>query len=77
MGLKAVGRGILREHQNVYLDGRKIGQTTSGTHCPYIGCSAAMAIVDRGCAQVGTHVDVDVRGRMVEAEIVPMPFYKK
>ncbi len=77
VGLKAVGRGILREHQSVYLDGRKIGQTTSGTHCPYIGCSAAMAIVDRGCAQVGTHVDVDVRGRMVEAEIVPMPFYKK
>ncbi|MBR4502638.1 MAG: glycine cleavage system aminomethyltransferase GcvT [Clostridia bacterium] len=77
VGLKAVGRGILREHQSVYLDGRKIGQTTSGTHCPYIGCSAAMAIVDRECAQVGTRVDVDVRGRMVEAEVVPMPFYKK
>ena len=77
VGLKAVGRGILREHQDVYLDGRKIGQTTSGTHCPYIGCSAAMAILDREHAGIGTHVEVDVRGRMVEAEIVPMPFYKK
>ncbi|MBQ6563560.1 MAG: glycine cleavage system aminomethyltransferase GcvT [Clostridia bacterium] len=77
IGLKAVGRGIPREHQDVYADGKKIGQTTSGTHCPYIGYPAAMAIVDREYAQPGTKVEVDVRGRRVEAEVVKMPFYKK
>lgn len=77
VGLKAVSRGIIREHQDIYSNGKKIGQTASGTYCPYIGYSAATAFVDKGCSAVGTHVDVDVRGRMVEAEIVPLPFYKK
>ena len=77
VGLKAVGRGIMREHQDVYFDGRRIGQTTSGTHCPYIGYPAAMAIIDRDCSAVGTAVQVDVRGRMVDAEVVRLPFYKK
>ena len=36
-----------------------------------------MAIVDREYAQPGTKVEVDVRGRRVEAEVVKMPFYKK
>ena len=77
IGLKATGRGILREHQDVYADGRKIGETTSGTHCPYIGYPAAMAIVENEYSLPGTHVEVDVRGRRVEAEVVKMPFYKK
>ena len=77
VGLKAVGRGIMREHQDVYVDGRKIGQTTSGTHCPYIGYPAAMAIIDREYGTPGTQVQVDVRGRQVEAEVVKLPFYKK
>ena len=77
VGLKAVGRGIPREHQDVYADGRKIGETTSGTHCPYVGYPAAMAIIDREWAEPGKHVEVDVRGRRVEAEVVKMPFYKK
>ena len=77
VGLKAVGRGIMREHQDVYADGRIIGHTTSGTHCPYIGYPAAMAIIDREYGAIGTHVQVDVRGRLVEAEVVKLPFYKK
>jgi aminomethyltransferase len=26
--------------------------------------------------EIGKHLNADVRGRMVELEIVPMPFYK-
>ena len=77
VGLKAIGRGILREHQDVYADGKRIGVTTSGTHCPYIGAPLAMAILDVAYKAPGTRVEVDVRGRMVEAEVVKMPFYRK
>lgn len=77
VGLKAVGRGIPREHQDVYDGGRLIGQTTSGTHCPYIGYPAAMAIIDVSYKTPGTVVSVDVRGRRVDAEVVKLPFYKK
>ena len=77
VGLKAVGRGIPREHQDVYDGDRLIGQTTSGTHCPCVGYPASMAIVDVAYRTPGTRVEVDVRGRRVEAEVVKLPFYKK
>ena len=77
VGLKAVGRGIPREHQDVYIGDTKIGQTTSGTHCPYVGCPLAMAIIDAQYRKPGTRVEVDVRGRRVETEVVKMPFYTK
>lgn len=77
IGLKVTGRGIIREHQDVYLGDRLIGHTTSGTHCPYLGCPVAMALVDADCTDPGTKVEADVRGRRVEAQIVPLPFYKR
>ena len=77
IGLKAVGRGIMREHQQVYDGETCIGVTTSGTHCPYLKSAVAMALVDTAHAQPGTRLSVDVRGRRVEAEIVPLPFYKR
>ncbi len=77
VGLAVTGRGILREHQDVYIGGEKIGQTTSGTYCPYLGKAVAMAMVGAENTAVGTAVEVDVRGRRVAAEVVPMPFYKR
>lgn len=77
IGLKVTGRGIIREHQDVYQDGKKIGVTTSGTHCPYLNHAFAAALVETDKRDPGTKVEVDVRGRMVEAEIVKMPFYKR
>ena len=70
VGLKVTGKGIIREAQDVYIDGEKIGVTTSGTHCPYLKQAVALAIVD-------VAHKVDVRCRMVEAEIVKLPFYKR
>lgn len=77
VGLKVTGRGIIREHEAVYIGDRQIGVSTSGTHAPYLGYPIAMALVDAADAEVGTAVEVDVRGRRVAAEIVPLPFYKK
>lgn len=77
VGLKATGRGILREEQTVYLGDTAIGTTTSGTFAPYLKQAIAMALVDADHTAPGTTVEVDVRGRRVAAEIVPLPFYKR
>ncbi len=77
IGLKVTGRGIIREHQEVSKDGKQIGQTTSGTHCPFLGYAIAMALVEEGSANLGETVQVEVRGRKVEAEVTALPFYKK
>lgn len=77
VGLAVTGRGIAREHQPVFIGEKQIGQTTSGTHCPYLGKALAMAMVDREHSAVGSAVDVEIRGKRVSAEIVPLPFYKR
>lgn len=77
IGLRVTGRGIVREDQAVYMGDRQIGMTTSGTHCPYLGYPVAMALVDIAYKELGTVVEVDVRGRRVTAEVVALPFYKR
>ena len=77
VGLKVTGRGILREHQSVLLDGKEIGHTTSGTFCPYLNQPVAMAILPKEYAQIGQALEVDVRGRKVPVEVIPLPFYKR
>ena len=77
VGLSVTGRGIVREHQDVYLGEERVGYSTSGTHCPYLGKPIAMALIDTKYAAVGTKLEVDVRGRRVAVEIVPLPFYTK
>ncbi|MBQ0018025.1 MAG: glycine cleavage system aminomethyltransferase GcvT [Clostridiales bacterium] len=77
VGLKVTGRGIVREHLDVYKDGKIIGHTTSGTKLPYLDGAYAMAIVDSDAREIGSSCEVDVRGRMVECEMVKLPFYKR
>lgn len=77
VGLQVNGRGIVREHTPILADGREIGASTSGTHCPFLGRPVAMALLEMPYTQPGTKVTALVRGREVEAEVVSMPFYKK
>ena len=77
IGLKITGRGIARENQNIYVNNRLIGHTTSGTFAPFLKYPIAMAIVDINSAETGMSVEVDIRGRRIAAEVVPLPFYKR
>ena len=57
------GRGIIREHMDIYAGEKKVGVSTSGTHCPHLGYPAAMALVEKEYAQIGTKLQAEVRGR--------------
>lgn len=75
VGLEVTGRGIVREHQDIYVGDKKIGISTSGTHSPFYGKALAMARIEAEYAEIGTEVTVDVRGKRVEAKVVELPFY--
>lgn len=77
VGLVAKGRGIMREHMNVYAGDKLVGHTTSGTFAPHLKKAIAMARVDVAYADVDTELEVEVRGRRIAATVVPMPFYKR
>ena len=76
-GIVATGRGILREHMDVYEGDRLVGHTTSGTFAPHLKSSIAMVRIERPSAFVGNKLEVDARGRRITAEVVQMPFYTR
>ena len=77
VGLEVTGRGIIREHQDLYAGETKIGITTSGTHCPFLGKPVAMARVAKEYSAPGTELSADVRGRRVACRVVPYVFYHR
>jgi len=75
IGAKVVGKGIVREHMDIYCGDEKVGISTSGTHCPTLGYPVCMLRIKKGFED--KQLEADVRGRRVALEVVPMPFYKR
>jgi aminomethyltransferase len=77
VGLRVTGCDIACGHQIVYAGDEIAGYTTVGAYCPSLKGFAARAIVRRLYSQIGTHLQIDVEGRRMEAEVVKMPFYRR
>ena len=76
IGLKLIDRGIARGGEDVLVNGKKVGITTSGVPSPTLGASYAMALVDAEASNE-TAFAIVVRNRPLQAERVPLPFYKR
>ena len=63
VGLRLQDRRVPREHYAVLLDGRIVGEVTSGTFSPTLERPIAMAYVDPPVSAVGQMLQVDIRGR--------------
>jgi aminomethyltransferase len=66
-------RGVLRGHQKVVTTAGD-GEITSGTFSPTMEKSIALARVPR---DTGAQVQVDVRGKLLNARVVKAPFVRK
>ncbi|QNE15653.1 glycine cleavage system aminomethyltransferase GcvT [Pseudarthrobacter sp. NBSH8] len=77
VGLKGLGRRAGRGHYPVLKDGAVVGEVTSGQPSPTLGYPVAMAYVDVEHAEIGTALDIDLRGKAEPFEVVALPFYKR
>jgi aminomethyltransferase len=75
-GLEVTGRGIPRSDYPVNDGKETVGVVTSGALTPTTGKALAMARLKTGAAKLGTTLWVEIRGKSVEAVVVPRPFYK-
>ncbi len=75
MGLKLEGRAAARTGMKVAdAAGNAIGEVTSGAFTPTAAASIAMAYVPPAMSKPGTQLAVEVRGALLAASIVPLPF---
>lgn len=79
VGLAGEGKRAARADYEIFAPGsdRSIGTITSGALSPTLGYPIAMGYVEASCSQVGTELEVDVRGTMVPFKVVSLPFYKR
>jgi len=73
-GLKLLERGVIRAHMKVVTSHGE-GEVTSGTHSPTLGFSIAMARLPLAIV-IGDTVEVDIRGKLMPAVVVKMPFVR-
>jgi len=77
VGLELEQPRIARQGAPVKSGPTQLGEVTSGTFSPTLQKSIAMAYVDAASSTDGKTVEVDLRGSIIPAKIVPLPFYKR
>jgi aminomethyltransferase len=73
VGLLLEDKGVLRNHMKIVVDGVGEGEITSGGFAPSIGRSIALARVPAGDYD---RVQVEVRGKLLNARVVKTPFVR-
>jgi aminomethyltransferase len=78
VGLEITGRGFGRDGYPVATpSGERIGEITSGGPSPFLKKAIAMAFVPLDYTALDTELAVEIRGQLVPAKVVPLPFYKR
>lgn len=77
VGFEMVDRGIARDHYPVLIGGQKVSHVTSGSYAPYLEKNIGLAYLPIAHTEVGTKIQIEIRGKLAEAQVVPTPFYKR
>jgi aminomethyltransferase len=77
VAFELTGRGIPRHGHECYAGGKKVGVVTSGTQAPFLKKPLGMAYLPVALSHVGSAFEVDIRGKMVPAVVVPKPHYQR
>jgi aminomethyltransferase len=77
VGLEMLSRRVARQDCAIFSGGQRIGTVTSGTFSPTLQKPIAMGYVSPNHAAPGTSLQIDIRGSLEPARVVPLPFYSR
>lgn len=77
VGLEMIDKGIPRHGYKVYKDDQQIGEVTTGTQSPTLKKNIGLGLIDSNFIELGTEVEVEIRGKRLKAVTVSTPFYKR
>ncbi|NUN68927.1 MAG: glycine cleavage system aminomethyltransferase GcvT [Bacteroidetes bacterium] len=77
VGMMLQEKAVPRHGYPLLVNGKPTGVVTSGTFSPSLEKGIAMGYVGAAHAAPGTTVQIDVRGKSVDATVVALPFLKK
>ncbi len=75
VGFELIDRGIPRQHYPICsADGTVIGEVTSGTMSPTLNKAIGMGYVTSENSAAGSEIYIEVRGKLLKAQVVKIPF---
>jgi aminomethyltransferase len=74
VGVRMEDQGIPRHGHRVLFHGKEVGNVTSGTMSPSLRIGIALASVDKEAAEIGTIMNIDVRGTPHPGRVTKLPF---
>jgi aminomethyltransferase len=77
VGFVMLGRDIARDHYPVYVNGAEVSHVTSGSPSITLKQNIGLTYLPVEHCAPGTKLEVSVRGRACEAEVVRTPLYKR
>ena len=81
IGFKMTGKSAPpREQYKIFAaDGtdREIGEVTSGTQSPSLGCGIGLGYVETAHTKPGTGIEIEIRNRRSPAQVVKRPIFRK
>ena len=75
-GFKMIDKAIPRKGYSIYVDDYHVGEVTSGTHSPGLSYGIGLGYIKSNYNQIGRKINIEIRGKLIEAEIVKTPFLK-
>jgi aminomethyltransferase len=77
VGFEMIDKGIPRHGYEIRdADGTDLGVVTSGTQAPSLTKAIGMGYVSSSHSSIDSEIFIDVRGRLLKARVVKMPFSK-
>jgi aminomethyltransferase len=74
VAFKLIDRGIPRHDYRILKNNQAIGLVTSGSQSPILKTGIGLGYVNFGFHNIGDIVDIEIRNKMLKAEIVKLPF---
>jgi len=75
-GIKLQSKRLITPEMKVFVEGKEVGEVSSGVYSPTLDCGIAFAFIDSSIA-LNTPCEIEVRGKMEPGTIVSKRFYKR
>jgi len=76
VALNLLDKGIIRENYKLFKNGNEIGYVTSGGYSPTLKKTIGLGLVKSQYKEVGTELEIEIRGKLLKGIIVSIPFYR-
>lgn len=77
VGFELLDRGIPRHGYPVIVDGKTIGEVTTGYMSPTLDKTIGLALIDSAYAELGTNLEIGIRNKTAKAVVISKRFLTK